>query len=257
MLALEAIPALNDNYIWLLHREGQALVVDPGDSSVVLSALQQRSLKLEAILLTHHHQDHTAGAGELRNLTGARIFGPATLEHPRVDQPLSGGEQIQLLDSRFRVQATPGHTLDHLCFYSADAMPNPLLLCGDALFSAGCGRLFEGTGAQLLAAMQWFAQLPQSTLICCAHEYTLSNLAFAAAVEPDNAAITAHRSHCEALRRQHKATLPSTLTLEQSINPFLRYHRPEVCNSAEEFQGQRLDTELAVITALRQWKDQF
>lgn len=257
MFKIEAIRALTDNYIWLLSSDDQAIVIDPGESQPVLDALAKRQLQLQAIFLTHHHQDHTGGVSQLKTATGARVFGPALNVLDTVDQPLKGHEKLQILGATFHVWATPGHTLDHLVYYSADAMPQPCLFSGDTLFSAGCGRLFEGDAKQLFNALAKLRGLPPSTQLYCAHEYTLSNLAFAQAVEPSNERIRERISHCQALRKSNQPTLPSTIALELETNPFLRYQESSVKQAAEQQANMPLQTPEAVIKALRRWKDRF
>lgn len=240
----------------MLHNGRQALVVDPGDARPVQAALQQLGLQLEAILVTHHHMDHTGGVAELRRLSGAQVWGPA---HESVPEPLTrlqGGDTFEALSLRFQVLDVPGHTAGHVAFY-CDAMDGaPLLFCGDTLFSGGCGRLFEGTPAQMLASMDTLAALPDATRVCCAHEYTQSNLKFARAVDPDNPDLVHYAQLAQALRAQAQPTLPSTLGLERLINPFLRTREAALIQSAQQFDASAQD-EISVFAALRQWKNQF
>jgi hydroxyacylglutathione hydrolase len=254
MLEIIPLPAFNDNYIWMIVNAPYAVVVDPGDASVVSDFLQQRQLQLKAILITHHHHDHTGGAAALAQQTQATIFGPANSSFNGIDQPLQDGEQHELpnIQMHFTVFTTPGHTLDHICYYSA-----PHLFCGDTLFAAGCGRLFEGTATQMHHSLSKIAALPTATKIYCAHEYTLSNLQFAAACEPHNSAITKRQQHCQAQRAQGQPTLPSVLTDELTTNPFLRSNQATIQQAAEQFSGQTLNTNAEVFAAIRAWKDQF
>lgn len=252
------LPAFSDNYIWLLHNGKQALVVDPGDAAPVQAALQSLSLQLEAILVTHHHADHTGGVNALRASTGAVVYGPAyeTLPEPviRVD----ASTQPHLLGLEWRVLEVPGHTAGHIAWYCEPAGEAPILFCGDTLFSGGCGRLFEGTPEQMHASLQQIAQLPSNTRIACAHEYTLSNLKFALTVEPSNAELVQYRAHCEALRQQERPTLPSTLEQELAINPFLRCDVKEVVQSAQRFHPDTSPQNPAsVLATLRAWKNAF
>ena len=184
-----ALPAFSDNYIWLLHDGRRALVVDPGDAQPVLKALQSTGLDLEAILVTHHHPDHTAGVAELREATGATVWGPAREAIPEPFIPLDDGDTVTALGVAWSVLDVPGHTAGHIAFWASDIDGAPLLFCGDTLFSGGCGRLFEGTPAQMLASLDRLAALPGNTRVCCTHEYTLSNLRFARTVEPGNVAL--------------------------------------------------------------------
>ncbi|MEO7160988.1 MAG: hydroxyacylglutathione hydrolase, partial [Polaromonas sp.] len=190
------IPAFADNYLWLLHDGKRALVVDPGDAAPVLRALKQSALQLESILVTHHHADHTGGVDALREATGATVYGPATERIPLPSKPLREGDTVHALGLEFQVLDVPGHTAGHIAFYTPDMDGKPLLFCGDTLFSGGCGRLFEGTPAQMLASLDKLAALPGATRVCCTHEYTLANLRFALAVEPDNAELAAYQQHC-------------------------------------------------------------
>ena len=187
-MKLIPLPALTDNYIWMLHNGRQALVVDPGDATPVLDALQHEGVELETILVTHHHPDHTNGIDTLRNVTGAQVLGPALETIPGPFQRLQDGDTVNPLGLQFTVLHVPGHTSGHIAYYAENVADEPLLFCGDTLFSGGCGRLFEGTPQQMLASLDRMAALPAQTRVCCTHEYTLSNLRFAAVVEPDNAA---------------------------------------------------------------------
>jgi hydroxyacylglutathione hydrolase len=253
---LSALPAFSDNYIWMLDDGRDALVVDPGEAGPVLQALRKRGLRLAAILVTHHHGDHTGGVDALRPVLEGTVWGPAAERTPEPRQAVRGGDEIRALGLRFEVIDVPGHTAGHVAYFAAGAPDAPLLFCGDTLFSAGCGRLFEGTAAQLHASLQRLAGLPADTRVCCTHEYTLSNLRFAQAVEPGNAALEAHRQWCEARRASDLPTLPSTLGLEARINPFLRCERPEVRASAHA-RGAAQDDPVTVFATLRTWKNEF
>ncbi len=258
MLELIPLPAFEDNYIWLLHDGRRAIVIDPGDAAPVLACLQQRSLELQAILLTHHHADHTGGVAELRAATGAAVHAPAAERMPEavgVVRGLADSERIRLLELEFELIAVPGHTAGHGAYYAAQAAGG-LLFCGDTLFSAGCGRLFEGQPAQMLASLDRLAALPAETRVCCAHEYTLSNLRFAQAVEPGNPDIGRHLAQCTRLREQGLPTLPSTIALERRINPFLRSREPSLIATLAQREPQAADT-VARFAALREWKNRF
>ena len=252
------IPALADNYIWLLHDGQQALVVDPGDAEPVLQFLQAQGLALQTILVTHHHADHVGGVAALREATGAQVIGPAFETIPEPAERVQGGETLQLLGRQWQVLSIPGHTSGHIAFFCPDALPQPVVFCGDTLFSVGCGRLFEGTPAQMHDALQQLAGLPDDTLVCCAHEYTLSNIRFALAVEPNNTQLISHQQKCEALRAQGLPTVPTTMVLEREINPFLRCDVVQVAQGATQC-APHLDTRnpLSVFTALREWKNIF
>ncbi|MDI1239108.1 MAG: hydroxyacylglutathione hydrolase [Polaromonas sp.] len=277
------IPAFDDNYLWLLHDGRRAVVVDPGDAQPVLRMLQDRQLQLESILVTHHHPDHTGGVDALRDATGAKVFGPARERIPRPFTPLQDGDTVRALDLDFLVIDVPGHTAGHIAFYRAptlsasrDALPpegahpawggpapdgtpldgRPLLFCGDTLFSGGCGRLFEGTPAQMLASLDRLAALPGDTRVCCTHEYTMSNLRFALAVEPDNRELIGYHARCAALRDKGEPTLPTSIAQELLINPFLRTRQATVIAAARHFDPAAHDDN-TVFAAIRQWKNQF
>lgn len=256
---LEPLPAFDDNYIWMLHDGAQALVVDPGDAAPVLRTLQAYDLQLSAILVTHHHGDHTGGIATLKAHTGATVYGTGLEGIAGLDQALQGGETLTILGLPVHVLATPGHTRGHVSYWlpgDAGGGWAPLLFCGDTLFSGGCGRIFEGTPAQMYQSLCALAALPDATRVCCAHEYTVSNLRFAAAVEPNNPAIAAHRHHCEARRAAGQPTLPSTLAQEKTFNPYLRCQHPAV-RAAAQAHAHQAQTDTDVFAALRGWKNQF
>jgi hydroxyacylglutathione hydrolase len=253
---LIALPAFSDNYIWLLHDSGQAVVVDPGDSAPVLAALGSLSLTLAAILVTHHHADHTGGLADLVAQTACTVHAPAFEAMPVPCERHAGGDRFELLGQDIQVLDVPGHTAGHVAYFLPHAKPSPILFCGDTLFSGGCGRLFEGTPAQMLASLDALSALPGDTRVCCAHEYTLSNLAFAGAVEPGNAQLTAYVEACQALRQAGQPTLPSSIALERQINPFLR-SRERTVTAAVQGQEPSARDEVAVFAALREWKNRF
>jgi hydroxyacylglutathione hydrolase len=259
-MTLIPLPAFADNYIWMLQAGARAVVVDPGDAQPVLDALARTpGLALAAILVTHHHADHTGGVAQLRTVTGAQVYGPAREAIPHPFTPLAQGDQVQVLGLDFQVIDVPGHTAGHIAYYlPAGAHEAPLLFCGDTLFSGGCGRLFEGTPAQMLASLDALAALPGDTRVCCAHEYTLSNLRFARAVEPTNPDLADYVALCEALRAQGQPTLPARLGTERQINPFLRSRAAAVTTAARAHAhlSPHAD-EVAVFAALRQWKNDF
>jgi len=250
------IPAFADNYLWLLHDGKRALVVDPGDAEPVQRALEQHALQLESILVTHHHADHTGGVDVLRQACGAKVYGPATERIPQPFTPLQGGDMAHALALDFQVLDVPGHTAGHIAYYAPDINGKPLLFCGDTLFSGGCGRLFEGTPAQMLASLDKLAALPGNTVVCCTHEYTLSNLRFALAVEPDNADLVAYQARCMHLREGGQPTLPSSISQELLINPFLRTRQATIMAAARRFDASAHDDN-TVFAAIRQWKNQF
>ena len=254
---LHPIPAFSDNYIWTLHDGQRALVVDPGEASGVLAWLELERLQLDTILLTHHHPDHTGGVDALRRQTGARVIGPINEPLPEPLHRVTDGDRVQALGLDFKVMHVPGHTLGHVAYWVAQPGGAPLLFCGDTLFSGGCGRLFEGTPAQMLRSLQRLASLPDATRVCCTHEYTLSNLKFALAVEPQNPVLARHLQQCEAQRARHLPTLPSSIGLEKQINPFLRTQQASVQQAAAARDIHVDHDEVRVFATLREWKNVF
>ncbi|CAH0310816.1 hydroxyacylglutathione hydrolase [Pseudomonas mediterranea] len=255
MIQISALPAFTDNYIWLLqdHSSRRCAVVDPGDAAPVQAWLEAHpGWVLSDILITHHHHDHVGGVQALKNATNATVHGPASENIPARDVALEDNDQIEVLGLDFAVYAVPGHTLGHIAYYH-----HGLLFCGDTLFAAGCGRLFEGTPEQMHHSLDRLAALPDDTLIYCTHEYTLGNLKFAAAVEPDNPDIAARLEKVGRQRSEGVITLPSTLALEKLTNPFLRTTETSVKQKADERNGQRNGTPSEVFAALRAWKDKF
>ena len=233
-MKLRALPAFTDNYIWMLHDDRQAIVVDPGDAAPVAAALDAQGLALAAILVTHHHPDHVGGVAALRPRLQGPVYGPAREAIPQPFTPLADGDSVDVLGLRFQVIDVPGHTAGHIAYFlPAGDGQAPLLFCGDTLFSGGCGRLFEGTPAQMHQSLGRLAALPGDTRVCCAHEYTESNLKFANAVEPANAALARYTVACRALRADGLPTLPSTIAQERAINPFMRCDAPDVVTAAQ------------------------
>ncbi|MDF3931187.1 hydroxyacylglutathione hydrolase [Pseudomonas citronellolis] len=259
MIQIDALPAFSDNYIWLLQdvTTQRCAVVDPGDAAPVEAWLAAHpGWQLADILVTHHHQDHVGGVARLKEATGARVLGPAGERIPAIDQALQDGERVEVLGLGFEVFHVPGHTLGHIAYYHADAQA-PLLFCGDTLFAGGCGRLFEGTPAQMHASLERLAALPGPTRVYCTHEYTLSNLRFARAVEPDNAELAARFAEVSAWREQGRISLPSTIALERATNPFLRSSETSVKKVADERNGEPIRSPEGVFAVIRQWKDKF
>lgn len=259
MITVTPLPAFQDNYLWLLHRDGAAAVVDPGDGAVVQAALEQRGLALKAILVTHHHADHIGGLPLLsRHWQGVPILGPRAegQKIPGLTRLLDDGDRVVLpeLGLDLAVLAVPGHTLGHIAYHEAR---QGLLFCGDTLFAGGCGRLFEGTPRQMYNSLQRLAALDGATRVYCAHEYTLSNLDFARAVEPASAVLAAEIERVRALRARHEPSLPSTLQRERAVNPFLRAGLPALAESAGAHAGKPLPDAVEVFAELRRWKDGY
>ena len=255
MIQISALPAFTDNYIWLLqdHRSQRCAVVDPGDAAPVEAWLDAHpDWVLSDILITHHHHDHVGGVERLKHISGATVYGPASENIPARDVALQDNDTASVLGWDFNVYAVPGHTLGHIAYYH-----HGLLFCGDTLFAAGCGRLFEGTPDQMHHSLSRLAALPEDTLVYCTHEYTLSNLKFAAAVEPTNADIAARLEKVTQQRQNGVMTLPSTLALEKLTNPFLRTGETLVKQKVDERAGAQNRAPSEVFAALRAWKDKF
>lgn len=259
MLTLHPIPAFTDNYIWCLHDNQSAYVVDPGQADPVLDYLRDRSLNLKGILITHHHWDHVSGIEALLEAyPDIPVWGPANETIPGRTESLGEGDLLALdWGIKLRVFEVPGHTLGHIAYYGTDTPIGSLLFCGDTLFSSGCGRLFEGTPEQMHHSLQKLASLPGDTKVCCTHEYTTSNLTFAQAVEPYNKDIQERVSAVSNLRGQNLPSLPSTVSLELKVNPFLRVTESTVLESLKEKCGRRPANEVESFAKLREWKDNF
>jgi len=234
----------------------EAIIVDPGESTPVETALDERGLGLAGILVTHHHADHVGGVDALRRRLNGPVYGPARERIPEPFVHLDEGDEATLLGLRFRVIDVPGHTAGHVAYFTDEAAGSPILFCGDTLFSGGCGRLFEGTPSQMHDSLAKLASLPGDTRVCCAHEYTLANLKFARAVEPDNQALLEYETWCRRERGMLRATLPSSIARERAVNPFMRCAEPAVVHSARG-QGATGDAPIEVLAALRQWKNTY
>ena len=258
MLHITPLPAFNDNYIWVFQSQQNSgvYVVDPGDAQVVIDYLIQTGLPLLGILITHHHHDHTGGIEQLTNRFGEHIavYGPQSENISGVNHPIAKGGNIPLVNAgvNAKVIQLAGHTLGHIAYLIED-----VLFCGDTLFSGGCGRLFEGSAEQMYQSLGQLSQLPDQTKVCCAHEYTLANLAFANTVEPNNAALIDYTQKAHALRAENIPTLPSTIGQEKAINPFLRSDSEEIKQSLSIQFQQPIDNPLQSFSLLRQWKDNF
>lgn len=259
MIDLFPIPAFSDNYIWaLFDPEGNCAVVDPGDAAPVEDFLAREGLTLRSILITHHHPDHVGGVPRLLENHDIPVYGPADENIPGRTHALADGDRFSLEAPAlsFRAMHIPGHTLGHIAMVTEHRDP-PLLFCGDTLFAAGCGKLFEGTPAQMLSSLDRLAELPDHTRVCCGHEYTLRNLQFASAVTPDDAAVTERLGEVRALRDEGRVTLPSSIGREKSTNPFLRVDEPAVAGAIRAHAGTGENDRTALFAALRDWKDSF
>lgn len=255
---ITALHAFADNYIWLISNDKRAIVVDPGQAEPVLDALAQHKLNLTAILLTHHHQDHVGGVKKLVETTGAKVFGPASENLPACDSPASEGDHVNddELDLHLTVLDVPGHTAGHIA-YAGTFKGKDVLFCGDTLFAAGCGRLFEGTPKQMVDSLAKFAALPPGTKVYCAHEYTLSNMRWALAVEPENQSLQTWHLAATQQRESMEATVPSTIAQELACNPFMRVQQDSVAHAAAQWAKRTLETPVEIFAALREWKNNF
>ncbi|MDX1490071.1 MAG: hydroxyacylglutathione hydrolase [Pseudohongiellaceae bacterium] len=261
-LIVTPIPAFDDNYIWLIQSASSTCVavVDPGDSAPVLAYLEDHQLSLNAILITHHHPDHIGGVEALaERYPDAKIFAPHSAKIPLAKTRVSEGDYFTLCEHTFNVIEVPGHTLDHIAYFATSQAEGEYgsLFCGDTLFASGCGRMFEGTPPMMSASLDKLRTLPSNTLVYCAHEYTLANIAFARAVEPHNEDLAKRQEQAEQSREIGQPTLPSTIDLELRTNPFIRCHIESVKEMAQNHADKSLETQAEVFGALRAWKDNF
>lgn len=257
-LRIRPIKAFSDNYIWMIDDGVDAVVVDPGDAMPVFDALESDGLSLTAILLTHHHHDHVGGVLDLLETYKATVYGPAMENLPACDAALSEGDDVQIHRPALKLNVldVPGHTAGHIA-YTGQIAGQHVLFCGDTLFVGGCGRLFEGTPDQMLQSLDKFAALPEDTKVYCAHEYTLANLRFARAVEPDNTELAQFEARCVQAREAGQATVPSSIATEKACNPFMRARVQSIANAASHWANQPLATPVEVFAALRTWKNDF
>ncbi|RXJ71465.1 hydroxyacylglutathione hydrolase [Veronia nyctiphanis] len=252
MLSVTSIPAFTDNYIWLLNNDdNQCIVVDPGDATPVINHLKNRSFELVGVLITHHHADHTGGIDTLtRQWPGIPVYGPENESIAGVTHKLHEASSFELLGATFNVLDVPGHTRGHIAYLTGGKV-----FCGDTLFSAGCGRLFEGTPKQMLQSLQKLKSLPDETEVYCTHEYTAANLRFATTVDASNSTLLSYEKSVRELRKKGLITLPSSIGVEKAINPFLRCDNDDVINAVSHRKD--VSNELETFTELRRWKDEF
>lgn len=253
-LSIEGIPALESNYIWAVHDGRHAVLVDPGEAGPALQWLADAGLELGALFITHHHWDHTNGIDDILARHAVPVYGPEDRRIPQVDHPLREGDHAQLEQpaADFEVLSVPGHTSIHIAFFG-----HRMLLCGDALFSAGCGRVFEGTPEQMLASLDKLADLPSDTRVFCGHEYTVANCRFALTVEPENDDLRARSREAEERREKSDITLPSRIGDERRYNPFLRTREAAVIKAVQAHEPGCGDDPVEVFASLRRWKDSF
>ena len=254
-IGIVPIQAFNDNYIWCIRNNQHAIVVDPGDAEPVLSYLKSQNLTLSAVLITHHHADHTGGIAKLALANPELpVIGPRGGHIRGITKSVSQGDTVKLpqLPLEFQVLEVPGHTLDHIAFFGHD-----IVFCGDTLFSAGCGRLFEGSPEQMLHSLNKLKRLPEDTLVFCTHEYTQANVRFALAVDPTNVTLKHYAKWVDEQRVANKPTLPTSLLQQKQINPFLRTHESTIKQAAQTYSNATLQDDVAVFAAIRRWKDEF
>ncbi len=257
-LKIYPVPAFRDNYIWIIHDTVHVVIVDPGDAAPVIDYLELHQLQPIAILITHHHGDHTGGNQRLLERYELPVYGPLQEKIPTVTHPVREGDRIQLasLALTLDVIEIPGHTHGHIAYFIA-AQPENRLFCGDTLFSCGCGRIFEGAPQQMYDSLQKLVSLPDNTLVYCTHEYTLGNISFARTVEPGNDDLRQLEQRANEMRQLCLPTLPTDMATEKACNPFLRCQQPEIIHHAEQFTERTLTSPVEVFTALREWKNIF
>ena len=253
MLSVEPIKAYTDNYIWLVSTNEGSIVVDPGESKEILNLIDSNKIDLKGVLITHHHYDHTNGLLDLTNKMNLEVYGPKKIEG--INNIVKESDKFSLIGIDFEVIEIPGHTLDHLAFYSSNNK-DPILFCGDTLFAGGCGRVFEGTFEQMFKSLKKISNYPKETKIFCGHEYTLSNLKFALEVDEDNKQLADEYINVKKLISSDIPSLPTNLNKELKLNPFLRCNEINIKNKVID-KFDIIDDELEIFTALRKWKDNF
>lgn len=254
-LRVKAIPAFMDNYIWSIENDTCAIIVDPGQAEPVIQHLQNHNLQLKAILVTHHHGDHVGGIKRLKEVyPSTNIIGFANASYLGIEEAYSENDTFKVLGIEFTLIEVPGHTLDHVAYF-AYLDNSPVLFCGDTLFSGGCGRLFEGSPEQMYTSLCKIKALPETTLIYCAHEYTLANLEFARTLNPTNRELFAYQEHCTSKRSNDESTIPTSLQTEIKVNPFLRETDPEIIDNLRKLGYTELNDSVHCFAAIRKAKD--
>ncbi len=259
MLTAQGVRAFDDNYIWLIKQpeKPQIAIVDPGDADPVLAAIEAQSLQPVAILITHHHWDHTGGIADLLERYPMPVYGPAHESIPHMSHPLTENDSVEIpeLGAQFQVLDVPGHTAGHIAYYSKNSGGQGMLFCGDTVFAGGCGRIFDGTAEQFHHSLGKINALPDDTLVYCAHEYTEDNLVFARIAEPGNLLLKERQTTVQQQRQRDEATVPSLLGIEKATNPFLRFDQATIVKAAETFAGHSLSNGADVFSTVRHWKD--
>ncbi len=253
-LTIFPIPAFKDNYIWtFFDKNNHAWVVDPGDATPVIEVLEAKRLKLQGIFITHHHRDHMGGVSDLLKYNDrVMVVGSDKSPHDFIHQRVKEGDEVRCEFFSLKVLDIPGHTLDHVAYYN-----NEWLFCGDTLFSIGCGKIFEGTPLQMFSSLQKLSQLSDTIQVYCGHEYTVANLAFAQQVEPENAVLLEKAQRMQKIREKHLPSLPSRLSDEKQMNPFLRCEEASIKKAVEAHFNKKLDNAVEVFAYLREWKNYF
>ena len=254
MLSIKPIKALSDNYIWLVTTNEGSIVIDPGESKQIIDLVKSNEIDLEGILITHHHYDHTNGIEEILKYKKVEVYGPKNNVNS-ITKRVKQNDVFNLIGLKFEVIETPGHTLDHIAFYCLKDEKS-ILFCGDTLFSGGCGRVFEGTYSQMYESLKKLSKLPEDTQIFCGHEYTSSNLQFACAVEPNNQYIKEYNEEIIEKIKNGVPSLPSSLKIEQMINPFIRCNEENLIDNINKKFGE-VSSEIEIFSTLRKWKDDF